>query len=80
MCQALVMSSLMLRPLTLADEEEFRAAHKNMNQTDGWTLGLGLEPEMGWAEYVELVKNYRLGVDLPDIWCGLRFSWPTSMA
>ncbi|MDW3175808.1 MAG: GNAT family N-acetyltransferase [Acidimicrobiia bacterium] len=59
------MSALMLRSLTLSDEVEFRAAHENMSQTDDWTLGLGLDDGMEWADYVGLLEKYRLGVDLP---------------
>lgn len=60
------MSSLKLRPLTLADEAEFLAARENMTKTDDWMFALSYEPDMAWADYVELHRNYRLGLNLPD--------------
>jgi hypothetical protein len=47
---------LRLRPVRLDDEEEFIAAHEAM-QTEGFPFGLGYEPGLAWAEYVERVPG-----------------------
>lgn len=60
------MSSLTLRPLTLADEEEFQAARENMAQSDDWMFALNYEPGIPWSDYLELHQNIRLGVRVPD--------------
>jgi predicted acetyltransferase len=56
---------LRLRPVRLDDEEEFIAAHEAM-QTEGFPFGLGYEPGMPWAEYVERLAAWSVGRDLPD--------------
>jgi predicted acetyltransferase len=57
-------SGLRLRPLGEEDEKSFRAGHEAM-AADGFGFGFGLEPEMPWGEYLELMENCRTGYELP---------------
>lgn len=59
-----VRPALRLRPLRSDDEAAVRAAHDEM-RADDFTFALGLEPGMGWAEYLDLLARIPTGVDLP---------------
>jgi predicted acetyltransferase len=58
-------ASLRLRPLRLDDEAAFLAGHRLMAEDD-FTFGLFLEPGMAWADYLKLLQDYRMGVNLPQ--------------
>lgn len=60
-------AALRLRPLTARDEAAFRHAHEVMG-AEGFTFGLGLEPDLAFDEYVRRLAGYRIGVDLPERW------------
>src|SRR5215471_6662585 len=55
----------MLRPLRPDDEAAFRAGHDEL-AAEGFTLGLFLEPDLTWAEYLRIIADYRAGANLPD--------------
>ena len=55
---------LRLRPLRLTDEDEFRAAHAEM-QADGFDFGFHREGET-FAGYIDRLERERRGVDLGD--------------
>ena len=57
--------NLRLRPLRLENEAEFLAAHQSMEETDRFPFGLGYEPGMPWATYVDRLTAWRVGSDLP---------------
>lgn len=61
------MSRLRLRPLTDADEEQFAAAHHEM-QADGFIFGLSYTPGMPWADYLALRGAQRRGAQLTGRW------------
>jgi predicted acetyltransferase len=56
---------LRLRPLRLDDEDAFVSGHAAM-AAEHFTFGLGYEPGMPWAEYVDRLASWRVGVALPD--------------
>ena len=56
--------ALRLRPVRLGDEAAFHAAHEAM-AADGFTFGLGLEPEQPWRDYVQALQDHRAGISLP---------------
>ena len=56
---------LRLRPLRPDDEAAFRAGHDEL-AAQGFTLGLFLEPDLTWAEYLRIIADYRAGANLPD--------------
>ncbi|HTW05673.1 MAG TPA: GNAT family N-acetyltransferase [Streptosporangiaceae bacterium] len=55
---------LRLRPPGPGDEAEFRAAHRVMAASDGFTFGLGLRPGMAWSAYLKLLDDERAGIGL----------------
>lgn len=57
-------AGLRLRPLRPDDEEAVRAAQDEM-RADDFTFALGLEPGMGWTEYLDLLARIQTGLDLP---------------
>lgn len=61
------MSTLRLRPLTDADEEQFASAHHEL-QADGFTFGLSYTPGMPWADYLALRSAQRRGAHLTGRW------------
>jgi predicted acetyltransferase len=58
------MPSLRLRPLRPDDESAFVRAHCAMADDD-FQFGLGYEPGMPWAAYLEELECARRGVELP---------------
>ncbi len=54
-----------LRPLTVDDEAEVRAAHDTLMRSDGYPFCLFWRPGRSWVEYVELLDAYRRGEQLP---------------
>ncbi|MDQ1511783.1 MAG: hypothetical protein QOG50_3627 [Actinomycetota bacterium] len=56
---------LRLRPLRVDDEAAFLAGHAVM-EAEGFMFGLGYEPGMPWAKYVDRLAAWRVGADLPD--------------
>jgi predicted acetyltransferase len=59
--------ALRLRPLEPGDEAAFRDAHEVM-ALEGFTFGLGFEPEEPFSDYVEQLAGYRCGIGLPERW------------
>ncbi|WP_167475755.1 GNAT family N-acetyltransferase [Nocardia arthritidis] len=57
--------TLRLRPLRPEDEAVVRAAQLALGQ-EVFTFALGLEPELGWADYLTRLEHNRRGIDLPD--------------
>jgi predicted acetyltransferase len=57
--------SLRLRPLRLDDEAEFVAAHEAM-EAESFPFGLGYEPGLPFAQYVERLAAWSVGRELPD--------------
>lgn len=55
---------LRLRPLTLADEADARAAHAEL-RADDFDFLLEERPGEPWAAYVERLERLRLGVEVP---------------
>lgn len=58
---------LVLRSPRPSDEAAFRAAHEVM-AAEGFTFGLGFDPDADFAEYVDRLEGCRSGVDLPPRW------------
>jgi predicted acetyltransferase len=56
--------TLRLRPVRLGDEAAFRAGQAAM-AAEGFTFGLGLEPELPWRDYVQALQDHRAGINLP---------------
>ena len=56
---------LRLRPPRLEDEQEFAAAHQVLADVDDFTFGLGLEPGLPWAAYLNSLEDHRSGINLP---------------
>ena len=54
-----------MRPLRLEDEAAFAAAHAAMAAED-FMFGLGYEPGMPWAKYLDRLAAWRVGADLPE--------------
>ncbi len=59
--------ALRLRPLTVADEAAFRAAHEAM-AAEGFPFGLGFEPDEPFAAYVDALDQRSHGIALPGRW------------
>jgi predicted acetyltransferase len=59
---------VILREVRPEDEDEVRAGHRAMAETDGFTFGLGLEPGMAWADYLAALADHGAGRNLPDGW------------
>jgi predicted acetyltransferase len=57
-------TDLKLRPLRIADEEPFRAAHRAMI-SEGFDFGWGLEEGTQWSTYLERLADQRVGTGLP---------------
>jgi predicted acetyltransferase len=57
-------TDLKLRPLRIADEEPFRAAHRAMI-SEGFDFGWGLEEGTQWSKYLERLADQRVGTGLP---------------
>lgn len=55
---------LRLRPLRPDDETAFLVGHRQM-AAEGFTFGLRLEPGMAWEEHLRLVRDHRLGRNMP---------------
>jgi predicted acetyltransferase len=55
---------LRLRPLRPHDEPAFLTGHSEM-AAEGFTFGLRLEPGLTWAEYLRVLDDHRLGLNLP---------------
>jgi predicted acetyltransferase len=60
-------SRLVLRPPLLADEDQFRRAHRAMGP-EGFTFGLGYDEGAPFDEYVRLVGRRREGDELLPRW------------
>ncbi|MET0448994.1 MAG: GNAT family N-acetyltransferase [Aeromicrobium sp.] len=59
------MSDLVLRPLTLADEDAVTAAVDELAaEGDHWSYRY--RGDLPWPEYVELVRGWEHGIDLPE--------------
>ncbi len=56
--------SLILRPLTPADEAEVRAAHSAL-AVENFGFALFLGDDTPWADYLESVEHLRTGMNLP---------------
>jgi len=56
---------LRLRELGPGDEAEFRAAHRAM-RADDFDFGLGLHPDLPWADYLAELADQRAGRDLRE--------------
>lgn len=56
--------TLRLRPVRLADEAAFVAAHREM-AAEQFPFGLGLEPDMTWPDYLHCLESWRMGLELP---------------
>lgn len=54
-----------LRPPLPGDEAAFRDAHDEL-AAEGFTFGLRLEPGMAWDEYLAVLDDHRLGLNLPE--------------
>jgi len=54
------MNSLRLRPLRVADEGSFRAAHAEL-AVEGNVFGIGYSPGMPWASYLKAREEQRTG-------------------
>lgn len=64
---ACVTIDLRLRPLTLADEAQVRAAHDELAAHDRFPFAFDLTPATDWARYVARLGEIADGVDLgPD--------------
>ena len=59
-------SRLRLRPVRIADEEQFLAAQNSLRETDDYLFGLHYDQSILWPDYVALLANRARGVDLPD--------------
>jgi predicted acetyltransferase len=58
-------ASLLLRPLTAADEQEARQAHVELAQ-EGFEFLLELERGEAWPVYLARLEALRRGVDVPE--------------
>jgi len=58
---------LRLRPLSIDDEDAFRAAHVEM-EAEGFTFGLGFDADEPFVDYVDALEQRGRGVDLPGRW------------
>jgi predicted acetyltransferase len=56
---------LKLRPLRLADEPAFVAAHAAMG-AEAFPFGLAYEPGMNWETYVKMWEDFQAGINLPE--------------
>jgi len=56
---------LRLRPLRPDDETAFLAGHSEM-AAEGFTFGLRLERGMSWPEYLRVLDDHRLGLNMPE--------------
>ena len=62
-----VTDDLRLRPLTLADEAQVRAAQRALASHDGFGFAFDLTPATDWARYIARVAEIADGIDLaPD--------------
>lgn len=59
------MDRLRLRPVRIADEEQFLAAQKSLSDTDDYLFGLHYESTLAWPVYVALLGNHARGINLP---------------
>jgi predicted acetyltransferase len=57
---------LRLRPPTVDDEAEVRAAHDALMRSDRYPFCLFWRHGMSWTEYVDLLERYRRGEGLTD--------------
>ena len=62
--QALRLRALRLRPLRGEDEAAFIAGHRAM-AAEGFTFGLGYEPDKPWRTYLKELEDHRHGRNLP---------------
>lgn len=58
------MSSLVLRPLTVADERAAREAHAEL-AAEGFEFLLDLHDSEPWAAYIDRLDRLRRGLDVP---------------
>jgi predicted acetyltransferase len=65
-------SDLRLRPVRLSDEEQVRAAQRELS-ADAFDFALGLRPETSWPEYVEQLDLFRHATQLPEPWVPATF-------
>jgi predicted acetyltransferase len=54
-----------LRPLTVDDEAEVRAAHDTLMRSDRYPFCLFWRRDRSWIEYLDLLDTYRRGERLP---------------
>lgn len=55
-------TGLRLRPLRGSDEAAVVAAHREMADSDEFTLGLGYSVGMPWGDYLRALEDQRLGI------------------
>lgn len=63
---------MLLRPLTVHDEEEARAAHRELAE-DNFPFLLDWREDEPWTTYVRRLENQRRGIDLPPGWVPATF-------
>lgn len=57
---------ILLRPAVLADEEQFRAAHDDLWQSDRFALGLNYDASEPFSAFVARHRQFARGVDMPE--------------
>lgn len=60
-----VTTDLRLRPLTVDDEAEFLAAHRELD-AEKVSFGLGWRAKTAWSDYLAKLERTRQGIDLPE--------------
>ncbi|HUG85811.1 MAG TPA: GNAT family N-acetyltransferase [Euzebya sp.] len=56
--------SLRLRPLRVGDEAQFAAAHRQVEEEDGYVFGLWYRPGLHWPDYLAAMAAQRRGHQL----------------
>jgi predicted acetyltransferase len=56
---------LRLRPLRIADEAPFHAAHDAM-AAEGFSFGFGLDEDLDWQAYIASIEDRRRGIGVRD--------------
>lgn len=59
------MSKLILRPMTIDDEQVAWQAHREL-AADDFSFLLGVEPDAPWADNLARLERSRLGIDIPE--------------
>lgn len=58
--------ALLLRPVRPADEDQVRAAHQEMKQSDNFEFALGLDEASSFDDFILKHAGFARGLDLPD--------------